>query len=68
VGVGSNVPEHPQPNRFRQKYGVHGPFAIYVGRLDENKGCEELFQFFQGYLRDVSSSLRGVHCRQPCAA
>ena len=57
VGVGSNVPEHPQPNRFRQKYGVHGPFAIYVGRLDQNKGCEELFRFFQGYLREASSSL-----------
>ena len=26
-----------------------GPFAIYVGRIDENKGCDELFQFFQRY-------------------
>jgi glycosyltransferase involved in cell wall biosynthesis len=51
VGVGSDVPANPQPQRFRQKYNIHGPFAIYVGRIDENKGCAELFRFFDGYLR-----------------
>jgi len=57
VGVGSDVPNNPQPNRFRQKYSVRGPFAIYVGRIDQNKGCKEMFEFFQGYLRDVSGKL-----------
>ena len=57
VGVGSDVPNNPQPNRFRQKYSVRGPFAIYVGRIDQNKGCKELFEFFQGYLRDVPGKL-----------
>ena len=52
VGIGSDVPQAPQPGRFRQKYDVRGPFAVYVGRIDENKGCKELFDFFQGYLRD----------------
>ena len=28
-----------------------GPFAIYVGRIDENKGCKELFEFFQRFER-----------------
>ena len=28
---------------------LHRPFAIYVGRIDENKGCSELFDFFQRY-------------------
>ena len=51
VGVGSEVPPNPQPSRFRQKYGVDGPFAVYVGRLDENKGCRELFEYFEAYLR-----------------
>ena len=49
VGVGSNVPERPQPGRFRKKYGVHRPFAVYVGRIDVNKGCGEMFGFFQQY-------------------
>ena len=57
VGVGSDVPNNPQPNRFRQKYNVRDPFAIYVGRIDQNKGCNELFEFFQGYLRDVPGKL-----------
>ena len=47
VGIGSDVPQNPQPARFRQKYDIRGPFAIYVGRIDENKGCKELFEHFQ---------------------
>ena len=54
VGVGSEVAQSPQPSRFRQKHNIRGPFAIYIGRIDQNKGCKELFQYFEGYLRDVS--------------
>jgi len=57
VGIGSDVPQNPQPSRFRQKHGIHGPFAVYVGRIDENKGCSELFRFFQQYLTDPASRL-----------
>jgi glycosyltransferase involved in cell wall biosynthesis len=57
VGIGSEVPHNSQPGRFRQKYDVRGPFAVYVGRIDQNKGCKELFQFFEGYLRDPSGKL-----------
>ncbi len=57
VGVGSDVPRTLQPNRFRQKFGIRGPFAAYVGRVDRNKGCNELFDFFQGYTRDGSGRL-----------
>jgi glycosyltransferase involved in cell wall biosynthesis len=57
VGVGSDVPQNPQPGRFRQKYHVRGPFAIYVGRIDQNKGCKELFEFFQEYLKEASGRL-----------
>jgi glycosyltransferase involved in cell wall biosynthesis len=52
VGVGSDVPAAPQPARFRQTYNIREPFAIYVGRIDENKGCRELFAFFAAYLRE----------------
>jgi glycosyltransferase involved in cell wall biosynthesis len=54
VGVGSEVPRDAQPSRFRQKYGIAGPFAVYVGRIDENKGCKELFEYFEAYLRGPS--------------
>jgi glycosyltransferase involved in cell wall biosynthesis len=46
VGIGSAIPEHTQADRFRQKYGITGRFALYVGRIDQNKGCGELFTFF----------------------
>jgi len=51
VGIGSDIPERVEPERFRQKHGIAGPYAIYVGRIDENKGCGELFTFFQHYAR-----------------
>jgi glycosyltransferase involved in cell wall biosynthesis len=57
VGVGSDVPNNPQAFRFRQKYNIRGPFAIYVGRIDQNKGCTELFEFFQGYQKDPTTRL-----------
>jgi glycosyltransferase involved in cell wall biosynthesis len=57
VGIGSEVPENPQPARFRQKYDIRGPFAVYIGRIDKNKGCQELFEFFEGYLHDPSGHL-----------
>jgi glycosyltransferase involved in cell wall biosynthesis len=49
VGVGSDVPERTEPERFRRKFRMGRPFAIYIGRIDENKGCGELFSHFQRY-------------------
>jgi glycosyltransferase involved in cell wall biosynthesis len=49
VGVGSQIPERAQPARFRRKFHVRRPFALYVGRIDENKGCAELFSHFERY-------------------
>ena len=49
VGVGSEIPQRTQPWRFRKKFGVKRPFAIYIGRIDENKGCKELFSHFERY-------------------
>jgi glycosyltransferase involved in cell wall biosynthesis len=58
VGVGSEIPAESRPDRFRQKYKLEDRFAIYIGRIDENKGCHELFAFFQRYARLVPN---GVH-------
>ncbi len=49
VGIGSDLPRETSPDRFRRKYGVAGPFVIYVGRIDRNKGCAELFDYFGNY-------------------
>jgi glycosyltransferase involved in cell wall biosynthesis len=65
VGVGSEVLETPRPERFRQKLGVEGRFAIYVGRIDENKGCKELFEYFQRYVASRATDLSLVLAGNP---
>ncbi len=60
VGVGSEVPDETSPGRFRQAFGIRERFAIYVGRIDENKGCAELFAFFQRYSRVLAEGLHLV--------
>jgi glycosyltransferase involved in cell wall biosynthesis len=57
VGVGSDVPEQTDPARFRRKFQIRRPFAIYIGRIDENKGCRELFGHFQRYAATVPRGL-----------
>ena len=49
VGVGSEVPDQADAERFRKKFNIRRPFAIYIGRIDENKGCKELFEHFRRY-------------------
>jgi glycosyltransferase involved in cell wall biosynthesis len=49
VGVGSEIPDRTQPWRFKKKFHVKRPFALYIGRIDENKGCKELFSYFERY-------------------
>jgi glycosyltransferase involved in cell wall biosynthesis len=49
VGVGSAIPDRLQPWRFKKKFNVKRPFALYVGRVDENKGCAEMFRYFERY-------------------
>jgi glycosyltransferase involved in cell wall biosynthesis len=38
------------------------PFAIYVGRIDENKGCAELFDFFQRYAAPFRAGSTSCSC------
>lgn len=60
VGIGSEIPNRPDADRFRQEFGITQPFAIYVGRIDENKGCGELFDNFQWYARSMPGELHLV--------
>lgn len=49
VGVGSEIPERVQPWRAKRKFNLKRPYAFYIGRIDENKGCAELFDHFTRY-------------------
>jgi glycosyltransferase involved in cell wall biosynthesis len=58
VGVGSALPPRLDPAAFRARHGIEGCFGLYVGRIDENKGCRQLFDFFGRYRRQTGSPLR----------
>jgi glycosyltransferase involved in cell wall biosynthesis len=48
---------------FRRRHRLHGPIALYGGRIDPGKGCEELIEYFNSYVQDggdASLVLMGV--------
>lgn len=65
VGVGSEVPNDASAARFRARTGLDGPFVLYVGRIDENKGCAELFDYFGRYFGEVSQRMHLVLAGTP---
>ena len=53
------------PRDFRQKFNLRDRFAIYIGRIDENKGCAELFDYFQRYSRMLAEGMHLVLIGNP---
>jgi glycosyltransferase involved in cell wall biosynthesis len=60
VGVGSALPDRLDPEGFRRRHGLDGRFALYLGRVDLNKGCREMFDYFLRYREETASPLRLV--------
>ena len=60
-GVGVEVPANVDPEGFKAKFGLDDNFILYVGRIDENKCCPELFKYFAEYKkRHADSDLKLV--------
>jgi|GEM_PF-277294 len=51
AGVGVERPLDVQAERFRKRYGIEGPFILYLGRVDPAKGCDALAENFGAYRR-----------------
>jgi glycosyltransferase involved in cell wall biosynthesis len=60
VGVGSEIPPHSSEKEFRQKHNIKGDYLIYVGRIDENKGCYQLFDYFLRFKKETGSPIKLV--------
>ena len=48
---------------FRRRHRLHGSLLLYGGRIDPGKGCEELLEYFNGYISgggDATLALMGV--------
>ncbi len=59
VGVGIDIPDKTDATSFVQKYNLDD-FVIFVGRVDESKGCHELFDYFLRYKKEKKSSIKLV--------
>ena len=57
VGVGSMIPAVVDAARARRVFGLSRPFIVYVGRIEENKGCGEMFDYFLRYLESTQRDL-----------
>ena len=64
IGVGIDIPENIDPEGFKRKYGVNN-FIIYAGRIDESKGCRELFNQFMQYKIETQSNIKLVLLGKP---
>ncbi len=59
-------PESPLSTRgavFRRRHRLYGPIALYGGRINPGKGCEELLDYFNSYAEsdgDTSLVLMGL--------
>ena len=64
-GVGVELPSGIDGEAFKKKYGLDN-FMLYVGRIDENKCCPEMFKYFAEYKkRHPNSDLKLVLMGKP---
>ena len=57
VGVGSDIPFRLRSGETENKFAIRGKYAIYIGRLDENKGVPELLRFYSRFLKETGCAL-----------
>lgn len=58
-GVGVEIPADISAERFRKKYSLD-KFILYIGRIDEHKGCNVLFDYFREYKKRNGGNLKLV--------
>jgi len=59
IGIGVHFDEAPKATNHTSVM-LPGNFVIYVGRVDPSKGCDQLFQYWQGYKANTPGDLKLV--------
>lgn len=59
-GVGVDAPDPETLPSAEACFGIKGDYITYVGRIDESKGCKELFRYFREYKRKHPGELKLV--------
>lgn len=48
-GSGVELPDTVDKSRFKDKYQISERYIVYVGRIDQDKGCPEMFSIFEAF-------------------
>jgi len=65
AGVGVDIPEDISEQRFREHYQIDSPYMLYIGRIEESKGCKELFDYFIRYKKEETGDIKLVLAGKP---
>jgi glycosyltransferase involved in cell wall biosynthesis len=58
LGTGVDTGIEPDPQRFRDTYGINDPFILYAGRRDAGKNVDQLVSFFCRYKERHGTDLK----------
>jgi len=64
-GIGVDIPESCDAERFLRVHNINAPFLLYMGRIDPSKGCESLFTFFTELRKMDKSNMKLVLLGKP---
>jgi glycosyltransferase involved in cell wall biosynthesis len=69
IAIGFDLDVAGDGDRFRRRYGLgDDPFLLFVGRVDPDKGSDELFDFFVAFKSRNPGPLRLVVVGEPVKA
>jgi len=54
VGIFSRIATRTDPTSLARRQQIDGPYVVYVGRIDRNKGCDRLFQDFAAWSAETA--------------
>jgi glycosyltransferase involved in cell wall biosynthesis len=55
AGVGIEPPHQIDAEQFRSRYNLTVPYLLYVGRVDESKGCAAMFENFLRWKQELAT-------------
>lgn len=59
IGMGIDIPIEIDSGSFKQRYALNH-YILYVGRIDESKGCKKMFEYFIKYKQEYPGDLKLV--------
>lgn len=60
VGLGVDINENAQDIDLEKTFDIKDDYVVYIGRIDESKGCKEMFEYFLEYKKTYNSNLKLV--------